>query len=108
MVSKFKVGLKPFLQQSLWGPEYYGDLVYKLKEVVSTADFSEKSAVLTTSFNLFSSRHIIICYKRTGYYINLKRQSACLVVNPVTVDNFAFLFNCTLTDRASESLMGST
>ena len=42
MVSKFKVGLKPFLQQSLWGPEHYGDLVYKLTEVVSTADFSDQ------------------------------------------------------------------
>ena len=24
------------------------------------------------------------------------QQTACLVVNPITVDNFAFLFNCTL------------
>ena len=34
-------------------------------------------------------------YKRIGYNINVMRQSACLVINPITVDNFASLFNCT-------------
>ena len=27
--------------------------------------------------------------------INVMRQSACLVINPITVDSFASLFNCT-------------
>ena len=40
-------------------------------------------------------RKIIICYKRTGYNMNVMRQTACLVVNPITVDNCAALFNCT-------------
>ena len=31
------------------------------------------------------------------------RQSACLVINPVTVDNFAALLNCTPVGRASDS-----
>ena len=35
---------------------------------------------------------IIICYKRIGYNMNIMRQSECLVVNPVTVNNFASLF----------------
>ena len=33
------------------------------------------------------------------------RQSACLVFNPVTVNNFASLFNCTQVGRALDSLM---
>ena len=33
------------------------------------------------------------------------RQSACLVINPITVDNFAALFNCTPVDRASDSIL---
>ena len=41
-------------------------------------------------------RKIIILYKRIGYDLNVMRQSACLVVNPITVDNFAALFNCTI------------
>ena len=30
------------------------------------------------------------------------RQSACLVINPITVNNFATLFNCMPVDRASD------
>ena len=30
--------------------------------------------------------------------------SACLVVNPITVGNFAFLFNCTSVGRTSDSI----
>ena len=29
----------------------------------------------------------IIRYKRTGYNVHVMRQSACLVVNPITVNN---------------------
>ena len=31
------------------------------------------------------------------------RQSACLVINPITVNNFAALFNCAPVDRAPDS-----
>ena len=41
-----------------------------------------------------SLRKIIIRYKRTGYNMNVMRQNACLAVNPISVDNFAALFNC--------------
>ena len=51
---------------------------------------------------------IIIRHKRICYDLNVMRQSACLVVNPITVDNFAALFNCTPEDRASDSMMAST
>ena len=37
---------------------------------------------------------MIICHKRIGYGLNVMRQSACSVINPITVDNFAALFNC--------------
>ena len=33
------------------------------------------------------------------------RQSTCLVFNPITVNNFASLFNCTPVGRASDSMM---
>ena len=42
---------------------------------------------------------------RIGYDLSVMRQSACLVLNPITVDNFAALFNCTPVDRASDSMM---
>ena len=34
-----------------------------------------------------------------GYILNIKRQPACVVINLITVDNFAALFNCTPVHR---------
>ena len=51
---------------------------------------------------------IIIHHKRIGYVLNVMRQYACLVINPITVDSFAALFNCTPVDRASDSMMTPT
>ena len=44
---------------------------------------------------LFSSEKIITRYRRIGYHLNVMRQSACLVFNPIMVDNYAAFFNCT-------------
>ena len=73
-----------------------GDLVYKFKKNVGRVDFSDQF------------RKIIVRYKRIGYNINIMRQSACLVFNPITVNNFASLFNCTPVGRASDSMMAPT
>ena len=96
LVSKFNVGLKTLLHQGLSEPEFYGDLVYKFKKIVGRVDFSDQF------------RNIIVRYKRIGYNINIMRQSACLVVNPITVNNFVSLFNCTPVGRASDSMMAPT
>ena len=77
-------------------PELYGDLVYKFKKIRGMTDFSDQF------------RKIIMRYKRIGYNLNVMRQSACLVVNPITVDSYAALFNCTPVDRASDSMMDPT
>ena len=53
-------------------------------------------------------RKIIICYKRIGYNLNIMQQFACLVINPITIDSFAALFNFTSVDRASDSRMALT
>ena len=45
---------------------------------------------------------MIIRHKRIGYDLNVMRQSACLVINPITVDNVAAFFNCTPVDRAPD------
>ena len=57
---------------------------------------------------LISLEKIIMRYKRIGYNLNVKRQSACLLINPITVDSYAALFNCTPVDRASDSMMAPT
>ena len=53
-------------------------------------------------------RKIKMLYKRIGYNLNVMQQSACLVINPITVDGYATLFNCTPVDRASDSMMAPT
>ena len=72
------------------------DLVYKLKKIVGSNNFSAQFI------------KIISYYKKIGYNINVLQQTACLVVNPITVGNFAFLFNCTPVGRTSDSMMVPT
>ena len=50
-------------------------------------------------------RKMMIRHKRTGFDLNDMRKSAWLVINPITGDYFAALFNCTSVYRASESMM---
>ena len=40
MISKFQVGLKSLLHERLSEHELYGDLVYKLKKIVGSNNFS--------------------------------------------------------------------
>ena len=91
LVSKFNVGLKTLLHQGLSEPEFYGGLVFKFKRIVCRADFSDQFKKLS--------------YVTIAYSIHIMRQSACLVYNPITVNNFASLFNCTPVGRASDSVM---
>ena len=37
--------------------------------------------------------------------MNVMRQAACLVVNPITVNNFAARFNCMPADRSSDLMI---
>ena len=74
----------------------FGDLVYKFKKLKGINDFS------------FQFGKIITRYRRIGYNLNVMRQSACLVFNPIMVDNYAAFFNCTLVGRASDSMMAPT
>ena len=91
-----KVGLKSLLRQGLSEPDFYGDLEYKLKRIVGSNNYSVQFI------------KIISHYKKIGYNINVLQQTACLVVNPITVGNYAFLFNCMLVGRTSDSMMVPT
>ena len=46
-------------------------------------------------------------YRRISYNLNVMRQSACLVFNPIMVDNYAAFLNCTPVGRASDSMMAT-
>ena len=42
------------------------------------------------------------------YNIDIMRQSACLVVNPITVHSYGFLFDCMTVGQASDLMMVRT
>ena len=96
LISKYNVGLKKLLSEGLSEPEFYGDLVYKFKKLIGSNDFS------------FQFRKIITRYRHIGYNLNVMRQSACLVFNPIMTDNYTPFFNCTPVGRASDSMMAPT
>ena len=73
LISKFQIGLIFFLHQGLSEPEFYGNLVYKLKKIVGSNNFSAQFIKKKSHYN------------RIGYNINVLQQTACLVVNPITV-----------------------
>ena len=95
LVSKYNTGLRSLLQQGWSEPEFYGDLVYKFRKIVGKTEFSDQ----------FKK---IMRYKRIGYNVDVMRQSTCLVADPVTVHNFAVLFNCTPVGRGSDSMIAPT
>ena len=78
------------MRQGLSETEFYGDLVYKLKKIIGSNNFSAQSI------------KIISHYKKIGYNINVLQPTACLVVNPIRVGIFAFLFNFMSVGRTSD------
>ena len=80
------------MQQGISNPEFYGDLVYKLKKIIGNPNFSD----------LF--RRIDKRFRRTGYNLDIMRQTACLVFNPIMVDDYAALFSCTAVVQALDSM----
>ena len=92
LIEKYHVSLKKLLQQGISNPELYGDLVYKLKKIIGNPNFSD----------LF--RRIVKRLRRTGYNLDIVRQTACLVFNPIMIDDYAALISCTAVVQAWDSM----
>ena len=76
--------------------EFYGDLVYRFRKIVGKSIFSEQL------------RKLINSYKRIGYSLVIMRQTACPVTNPIIIDDYASLFNCTTAVRTSDPMRASS
>ena len=59
IVSKYNVGLKTLLLQSLSKPEFYGDLVYKFRKIIGKNNFP------------YHFKNIIVRYITIGYNIDV-------------------------------------
>ena len=96
LIIKYNIWLKTLLQQGISEPIFYGDLVYKFKRIVGKPNFSDQF------------KRIVKRYIRVGNNLDIMRQCACLVLNPITVYSYAFLFNCTTAGQASDSMTALT
>ena len=96
LIVKYNIGLKTLLQQGISEPIFYGDLVYKFKRIVGKSKFSDPF------------KKIIKRYVKVGYNLDVMRQSVCLVLNPIMVYSYGFLFNCTTVGQASDSMTALT
>ena len=94
-IERYRVSLKKLMQQGICNSEFYGDLVYKFKTIIGNRNFSD----------LF--KRIVNRFKRAGYTLDIMRQTACLVVNPIMVEGYAALFSCTAVVQASDSMTAS-
>ena len=88
----FDIRLKTLLLQGLSEPEFYGDLVNKFRKIIGKNDF------------LYHFKQVIVRYKNINCNVDVLRQTACVVVNPIKVNNIAYLFDCTTVCRASECM----
>ena len=92
LIVKYNIGLKTLLQQGISEPIFYGDLVYIFKRIVEKPSFSDQF------------KKIVKRYIRVGYNLDIMRQSACLVLNPITVYSYGFLINCSTVGQALDSM----
>ena len=53
-------------------------------------------------------RNIIKRFIKVGYILDVMGQSACLVLNPITIYSYGFLFNSTTVGQASDSMTALT
>ena len=84
------------MKQGISEPIFYGDLVYKFKRIVGKPNFRDQF------------KKIVKRYIRVGYNLDIMRQSACLVLNPITVYKYGFLFNCTTVGQTSDCMTALT
>ena len=61
--------------------------MYKFRKIIGKNDFP------------YHFKKTIVRYKKIGYNIVVLRQFVCLVVDPIKVSSFVYLFNCTTVGR---------
>ena len=77
-----------------------------VKSLSKPRDVNKRSQSLVTLSDQF--KKIIKRYFKVGYNLDVMRQSACLVLNPITVYSYDFLFNSMTVRQNSDSMTGLT
>ena len=66
--------------------------------------FINSNELLENLILVINSKKIVKRCIRVGYNLDIMRQSACLVLTPITVYSYGFHFNCTMVGQASDSM----
>ena len=82
---KYKTNLKSFLNDGISHPEYYSDVIYKMRKIKNSDRFPD---LLIKNIGKFRKR---------GYRLDLLQRSTRMVVGHFTVDHYNFLFTCATT-----------
>ena len=85
LLEKYHTSLKVLLKEGISQPSFYGDVVYKLRRISGLVDFSNRFTKLIGK------------YVGKGYDPLILQCTACLVIDPFTVNNHASLFGGTTT-----------
>ena len=57
---------------------------------------------------VINSKRLPNVIKKVGYKLDIMRQSACLVVNGITLYSYGYLLNCTTVGQTSDSVAALT
>jgi hypothetical protein len=84
LINKYNTPLKTLLREGISHPEFYGDVVYKLRKIIGKPYFHQ----------LFIKG--IKKFIKKGYKSRILQHTACLVVDLSTLGHYAYLFDCVM------------
>ena len=96
LIVKYNIGLKLFCNKA------YQNLYLMVIKSINSNEF-KGNPNFSDQFKKMVKRYI-----RVRYNLDIMQQSACLVLNPITVYSYGFLFNCTTVGQASDSMTALT
>ena len=84
---KYKTQLKELLNNGIAHPQYYRDVVNKIRRIKGSDQFPDIIAKVIRKF------------RKRGYSPDILQWSTCMAVGQSTVDRYSFLFSCATTWR---------
>lgn len=87
LIAKYDCNLKSLLKQGISHPDFYGDVIYRLRKIKGHIHFD----------TLFVKR--IKHFVKRGYDPVVLKHTACMIIDPFVVGSYAALFDCTMTGR---------
>ena len=81
LISKYSCNLKTLILHGIREPEFYGDVIYKLRKLLGHTDFNNKFVYMIRTF-----------IKR-GYSKHLLRHTCSMLLHPVRLTQFSNIFN---------------